>query len=588
LLILGVETTGKAGSLALVRASAGEFAVLEVAPLEAGACSAQFIPTLAAMLERQNLSKTDVTAIAAATGPGSFTGLRVGLAAVQALGEALRLPIAAVSLLEAIAAAGAARLQDATELIAVAAAGRGQLYCGWYRAEAGALRGAGELLLPREEFARMGFTGELRGRLVTPEPALAEALREHGLAVAGVAAPDAALIARLGARKLAAGETVTPLQLDANYLRRSDAELSLHPQHSQDDDPGPMRRKQAMRILVVGGTGFIGPHVVTRLVEMGHQVTVFHRGEHEAALPPSVQHVRHSAARMPVVEMPEELRRLEPQVVLHMVAMGERDTEVCVRAFLGIARRLVVLSSGDVYRAFGVFQGVEPGPLEPVPLREQSPLRSVLYPYRKLGGEQLRDYEKILVEQVAASEAALPATILRLPAVYGPLDPQLRFLPYVKRMEDHRPAILLEESQAAWRWTHAYVENVAAAIALAATDPRAAGRIYNVGEPATPALERRIAQIAALAGWHGRVVRLPSAGLPAHLREGHRYAQDIVLDSTRLRRELGFHEPVAGDEGLRRTLAWQRRHMPAAVDLARFDYRAEDAALEAGGPKLPS
>src|SRR5436190_8561175 len=76
----------------------------------------------------------------------------------------------------------------------------------------------------------------------------------------------------------------------------------------------------------------------------------------------------------------------------------------------------------------------------------------------------------------------LPGTVLRLPAVYGPGDRQHRLFPYVQRMHDGRPAILLEHGRASWRWTRGYVENVARAIALAVVQEHATGLIYNVGE----------------------------------------------------------------------------------------------------------
>lgn len=121
-----------------------------------------------------------------------------------------------------------------------------------------------------------------------------------------------------------------------------------------------------MRILIIGGTRFIGPRVVRRLLKNGHELGVFYRGEHEAALPTSVRRFKDPRAAMPVTEIPEGLRHFEPEVVLHMIAMGERDAEMACKAFTGVARRLVVLSSGDVYRAYGVFKGTEPGSIEPV------------------------------------------------------------------------------------------------------------------------------------------------------------------------------------------------------------------------------
>ena len=77
--------------------------VLEVVPLTGGAFSAQLVPQIAALLEKHGHSKSDLGAFAVASGPGSFTGLRVGLAAIKALAEALQKPIVAISLLEAVA-----------------------------------------------------------------------------------------------------------------------------------------------------------------------------------------------------------------------------------------------------------------------------------------------------------------------------------------------------------------------------------------------------------------------------------------------------------------------------------------------------
>ena len=91
--------------------------------------------------------------------------------------------------------------------------------------------------------------------------------------------------------------------------------------------------------------------------------------------------------------------------------------------FAGRAGRIVVLSSGDVYRAYGRFVGSEPGPLEPTPLNEDAPLRERLFPYRESAPstEDLNYwYDKILVERAVLSRSELPGTVLRLPKVYGP------------------------------------------------------------------------------------------------------------------------------------------------------------------------
>src|SRR5207248_11354186 len=143
-----------------------------------------------------------------------------------------------------------------------------------------------------------------------------------------------------------------------------------------------------------------------------------------------------------------------------------------------------------VYGCCAGRHGLVTGRREPSPLSGTSALRSQLHTYRPA---QLRmvqqlcpwiddEYDKITGEREIMSDATLPGTVLRLPMVYGPGDPLRRFHGMLKRMDDRRPAILFEQSFAAWRSPRGFVENVAAAIALAATNDRAAGQIYNIAE----------------------------------------------------------------------------------------------------------
>jgi nucleoside-diphosphate-sugar epimerase len=148
-------------------------------------------------------------------------------------------------------------------------------------------------------------------------------------------------------------------------------------------------------------------------------------------------------------------------------------------------------------------------------------------------------------------------------------------------MDDERPAILLDDAEAKWRWTHGYVENVADAIALAVTDQRSAGQIYNVGEPFTFTMTEWVALIAKIAGWQGRVVTVPHGRLPEPLRWNINAEQDIVVDSSRIRRELGYTERVEVEEALRRTIVWERANPPMDIDPRDFDYVVEDTFLNA-------
>jgi nucleoside-diphosphate-sugar epimerase len=192
-------------------------------------------------------------------------------------------------------------------------------------------------------------------------------------------------------------------------------------------------------------------------------------------------------------------------------------------------------------------------------------------------------YEKIEVERVARSDPRLPCTVLRYPAVFGPGDDSHRLGPWVRRMDDHRPFILVGKSQAGWRFTHGYAENVAAALTLAILNPAAIGRIFNVGDAITPPWADWIRQVGRACGWHGEVLIVPDEQLPPHLSENFDFAQDWTVDTTKIRTELGYIEPIAPDDAMLRAIQWEREH-PAPEAEAKLEYAAEDAAAAAGHP----
>jgi tRNA threonylcarbamoyladenosine biosynthesis protein TsaB len=218
MLILAIDTSGKHGSIALVRAEEGEeLEVIECVGLAGGTFSAQLIPQIAELLSSQGFSKLDLGAFAVAAGPGSFTGLRIGLAAVKALAEVLQKPIAAVSLLQVCVLMSGVQ----GKVMAVLDAGRGDVYVGEYEVPFSAGGSRLEHMLSRAEFLEhaKGWT------VVSPDAAWIEAGRATGLAVTALPPITAAEVARQGWSQVRNGETVTSEQLEANYIRRTDAEM---------------------------------------------------------------------------------------------------------------------------------------------------------------------------------------------------------------------------------------------------------------------------------------------------------------------------------------------------------------------------
>ena len=228
MLILAIDTSGQSGGITLAQADAGSFRVVESAAIAGGTFSAQLIPTLAALLKKHEYGVKDLGGFTAASGPGSFTGLRVGLSAIKGLAETLHKAIATVSVLEALAS-----LANREGKIAAAMdAGRKEVFLGVYQRNGDS---AGEksddaLIKQREELlTQQDFLATLATErpavIITSGAALAELAAASHSAVVVVTPPGSEVIARIGAGKLLAGETVSVEALDANYLRRSDAEI---------------------------------------------------------------------------------------------------------------------------------------------------------------------------------------------------------------------------------------------------------------------------------------------------------------------------------------------------------------------------
>ncbi|HEX3760567.1 MAG TPA: NAD-dependent epimerase/dehydratase family protein [Kofleriaceae bacterium] len=333
-----------------------------------------------------------------------------------------------------------------------------------------------------------------------------------------------------------------------------------------------------MRVLVIGGSGFIGTHVVAQLAARGVEVGVLVRSRPPAG---AAHHI--AGDRKQLAEHRGAIAAFAPDVVIDMILSSGEQAAALVEAVRGIAGRTVAITSLDVYRACGVLHRLEPGPLEPMPLTERSPLRSApqTYPPQQLAALQHLfgwaddAYDKLAVERAVR---ALDATVLRLPLVYGPGDPLRRLQPVVRRILDGRRAILFAESGAAWRASRGYVEDVARAIALAAITDATAGRTYNVSEPDAPSELDWARMVAAELAWEGDFVVLPDEQTPPHLRHPGNFAQHWVSDSGRIRDELGYAEAFDRGHALAATIAWERE-TPGMLAPQAFDYAAEDAVL---------
>lgn len=311
-----------------------------------------------------------------------------------------------------------------------------------------------------------------------------------------------------------------------------------------------------MRILVLGGTGFIGRHVTQQLLARGDEVAVFHRGRHDVDFRGDVVHVHGNRNRLH--DHARAFAAFSPEVVVDLIAFTESDAQSAIDVFRDKAERLVCASSMDVYRAYGCFRRLESGAPSSRALTEDAPVRTALFPYRDAAEDKSHpwfNYEKILVERKVVQNDSLPAVVLRLPQVFGPHDSQRRLRGYLRQM-DAREKVTISEAKARWRWTRGYVEDIAFAFVLAAVDRHAAGQIFNAGEKEAESEIDWLRRIGRAANWPGEIEII--AKLPNELAEEYDWNHHLAGDTERIRQTLGYEETVSPNEAVERSVRWER------------------------------
>lgn len=213
--VLLIDTCGSEGSVALADSELAQ-AVVATEVLPGRTSSERLVPAVRRLMESSGWTLRELAAIVVVHGPGSFTGVRVGLSAAKGLSEAGGVPLIAVSRLALLAASAG---EGDAVVHAVLDAGRGEFYYGEYAGR----RCVREALLSRDEVvAAVGV-----GVAVVCEAKVAEALA--GLCPRVVWEPVAEDALPFGLERIAAGDFDDAATLDANYLRRTAAEIFAKP-----------------------------------------------------------------------------------------------------------------------------------------------------------------------------------------------------------------------------------------------------------------------------------------------------------------------------------------------------------------------
>jgi nucleoside-diphosphate-sugar epimerase len=319
-------------------------------------------------------------------------------------------------------------------------------------------------------------------------------------------------------------------------------------------------REAPVHVLVIGGTQFFGWDLVEQLLDRGDHVTVVSRGRRRPPFWDRVEHVPGDRSDPRTVAAALRGRRFD--AVVDNIAFQPQDVTSVLDALGPGAGHYLLTSSGAVYPDFA-----PPDVFRPVP-EEAADL--------SLRGDGGYAEGKRACEQVLREQQTVPFTVIRPPIVQGPRDPTLRGWFWYQRIRDGGPVIVPRRYPAPI-WRQAYSRDVASAIVLAAGNPAAFGKTYNVAGAEIVALEEFVRLAADACGVPDPVVVIPEDDLrretpwyrPPFL---HRF----VLDISRATAELGFR-PTPLDQWLRDTVRW---HLEAELPPAPgYDRRAEERAL---------
>jgi len=319
------------------------------------------------------------------------------------------------------------------------------------------------------------------------------------------------------------------------------------------------------RVVILGGTGFVGRALVEELAANGHQVMLVHRGQHEPPDLPPAEHIH--VDRLELHTVRDALKGFKPSAVVDPRALTRTEAVQAIAA-LPEDVRLVVLSSGDVYRAYGSLHADLD--TDAVPVDETAPLRVDRYPYRgKVAG--LDDYDKLDVEEVYGLRGA---TICRLPGVYGEYDYQRREEFILRRVRAGRTRIPI--GAGTLLFSRGYVRDIAKGIRLALQSESATRQVFNFAERRTWSIALLARKILEAAGASAELVRIRDESLlPEDLGITKIASQHLLMDATKARSQLGWTDtdPM---EALRRTVGWHLAHQPQDPDPG---FAADDRAL---------
>jgi len=255
-----------------------------------------------------------------------------------------------------------------------------------------------------------------------------------------------------------------------------------------------------MKILVIGGTQFIGHHITGALLKSGHTVTVMHRGIHDGGFGARAEDLLcdwHDGRRVR-----DLLKKRAFDAVVHCICYTEEEAALSVQLFKERCGHFIYLSTAAVYFL---------DPDSPPPYREEDALRepSRIYAENEKYGYGVNKRKADLHFLIKHRRTEFPITILRLPVAVGSRDCSGRLDAYLHRVMDGEPLLLPDGGMNAWGFVA--VEDVAGAVTEILKHKKTIGKAYNLAQREAVSLRDLVAAMGKMLGQPIRPVDVPGS-----------------------------------------------------------------------------
>lgn len=300
-----------------------------------------------------------------------------------------------------------------------------------------------------------------------------------------------------------------------------------------------------MHVLFIGGTGLISTAIARQLLEAGHKVTLFNRGQSESRLPPGAETIM--GDRKDYAAFEQTFADKSYDVVVDMVAFHPDDSASAIRAFAGRCGQFIHCSTVCVYS----------GPVAQIPTTETEP-------YHSLGsyGKDKIVCELLLLQ--AFEDQRFPVTIMRPSHSYGEGGDIIRSVgpgnTFIDRLRKAKPLLVQGDGNSLWAACH--VDDVARGFIATMGNGRCLGEAYNIASDEWFTWNQYHDQVAEVCGGTFSPVHIPTDTLrrlaPGLTGSTHDILQwPSVFDNSKLKRDTDYAgQTVSFKEGTRRTLAW--------------------------------